>query len=178
MPGRAARGDPRAAGGRGRVGHCAPETSLRFLWEEWTRRAGQLRTGWSGSFPQAPGHRARPHCVKPAQGGEDRWMVAQRLGASGGGVGGGLWVGWFAQGGVLAAELFTVFRTQLPGEGRSLQGRQGPSVRVFDTERELWLVHAGKAEPQHGWAAGLEQAVMGAGTGGEEGADVRPARPC
>ena len=93
-------------------------------------------------------------------------------------MGGGLWVGRFAQGGVLAAELFTVSRTQLLGEGWCLQGQQGPSVQVFDTERELWLVHAGKAEPQCGWAAGHEQAVMGAGTGGEEGADVRPARPC
>ena len=81
MPGRAARGDPRAAGGRGREGQCGPETSLRFLREEWTKRGGQLRTGWSGSSPQAPGHRARPHCVQPAQGGEDRWTVAQRLGA-------------------------------------------------------------------------------------------------
>ena len=24
------------------------------------KAGGQLRTGWSGSFPQAPGHRARP----------------------------------------------------------------------------------------------------------------------
>ena len=60
MPGRATRGDPRAAVGRGREGQCGPETSLRFLREEWTRRGGQLRTGWSGSFPQAPGHRAHP----------------------------------------------------------------------------------------------------------------------
>ena len=51
MPGRAARGDPRAAGGRGRAGQCGPETSMRFLQEEWTRRGGQLRTGWFGSFP-------------------------------------------------------------------------------------------------------------------------------
>ena len=38
----------------------AVQTSLRFLRKEWTRRGGQLRTGWSGSFPQAPGCRAHP----------------------------------------------------------------------------------------------------------------------
>ena len=32
-------------------------------------------------------------------------------------MGGGLWVGQFAQGGVLTGELFTVSRTQLPGRG-------------------------------------------------------------
>ena len=36
------------------------EASLRFLQKMWRRRGGQLRTGWSASFPQAPGHRARP----------------------------------------------------------------------------------------------------------------------
>ena len=41
MPGRAACGDPRAAGGRGREGQGGPETSLRFLRKEWTRRGGQ-----------------------------------------------------------------------------------------------------------------------------------------
>ena len=91
MPGRAACGDPRAAGGRGREGQGGPETSLRFLWKEWTRRGGQLRTGWCGSVPQGSG--PVPGCVEPAQGGEDRWTVAQRVGARGGGVGGGLWVG-------------------------------------------------------------------------------------
>ena len=41
MPGRAACGDARAAGSRGREGQGGPETSLRFLRKEWTRWGGQ-----------------------------------------------------------------------------------------------------------------------------------------
>ena len=59
MPGRAACGDPRAAGGRGREGQGGPETSLRFLRKEWTRRGGQAEDWlvWivpAGSGAQGP----------------------------------------------------------------------------------------------------------------------------
>ena len=45
---------------RQRAEQRGPEASLRFLQKVWTRWGGQLRTDWSGWFPQAPGHSAHP----------------------------------------------------------------------------------------------------------------------
>ena len=91
-------------------------------------------------------------------------------------MGGGLWVGRFAQGGVLTGELFTVSRTQLPGRGGpcgvTKAQRQGLQYR-----RESCAGHAGKAEQLCGWVS-AGSSGLGAGPGGEEGASVRPARPC
>ena len=110
MPGRAARGDPRAAGGRGRESQGGPETSLRFLWKEWTRWGGQLRTGWSGSFPQAQGPSPVVWNLPRVERTGGRWP---RVWEPRGG-GGGWWMDSGSVGlpwkGVLTGGLFTVSR--------------------------------------------------------------------
>ena len=66
--------------------------------KEWRRRDGQLRTGWSGSLPQAPGHSARPRLCGTCPG----WSGQVDGGLEGGSrwrrgrVMDGLWVSWFA----------------------------------------------------------------------------------
>ena len=59
MPGRATRGDPRVAGGRGREGRCGPETSTEVS-VEGVDKAGWADEDWlvcivpAGSRVQGP----------------------------------------------------------------------------------------------------------------------------
>lgn len=94
-------------------------------------------------------------------------------------MGGGLWVGRFAQGGVLTSELFTVSRPQLPAWGGPC-GVTKAQCQGLQYRREScgWSRGvAGEAEQLCGWVSSGSNG-LGAGPGGEEGASVRPARPC
>ena len=77
-----------------------------------------------------------------------RWTVAQRVGAGGGGVGGGLWVGRFALGGMLPA--VHCLRAQLPGRGGPCGVTEAP-----DVEQAEQRVRVGAPVDRGGWRAAV-----------------------